>query len=257
MFEARMQDVTILKKIVESIKDIVNIVNIDASPAGMAFQAMDVSHVALVSLNLRKDGFQEYKADRNIPLGIKLAHLHKVLKCADGSDMVTLSCDEDPQQLTIRFDSQTHDKSSKFCMNLMLQEDEQLQIPETVYSSRITMPSGEFSRIIRELNQLAESVKISTTKKGIVFSVHGDIVNGEMELKENNSTRADQGIKIDVDEAVSNSFSLNFLNMFTRAASLADTVNLYMSENTPLVIEFPISDFGSLKFYLAPKLNDE
>lgn len=252
-----MTDVTILKKIVESIKDIVNIVNIDASPTGLSFQAMDLSHVALVSLTLRSEGFQSYRADRNIPLGIKLVNLHKILKCADNSDVLTLECDDDPQQLMIKFESQTQDKTSKFCLNLMMQEDEQLQIPETVYSSRVSMPSGEFSRIIRELSQLAESVKISTTKKNIVFSVHGDIVNGDMELKENNSNRASECIKIDVDETVTNSFSLTFLNQFTRASALSETVNLYMSENTPLVVDFPISDFGSLKFYLAPKLNEE
>jgi len=257
MFQAKLADVTILKKIVESIKDIVNIVNIDAGPTGLAFQAMDLSHVALVSLVLRSDGFQNYRADRNIPLGIKLVNLHKILKCADNQDVVTLECEDDPQQLMIKFESQQQDKSSKFCLNLMMQEDEQLQIPETVYSSRVTMPSGEFSRIIRELSQLAESVKISTTKKSITFAVHGDIVNGEMELKENNSNRPDQTIKIDVDETVVNSFSLTFLNQFTRASALSETVNLYMSENTPLVVDFPIGDFGSLKFYLAPKLNEE
>jgi proliferating cell nuclear antigen len=252
-----MQDVSILKKIVESIKDIVNIVNIDASPTGLSFQAMDLSHVALVSLTLRSEGFQSYHADRNIPLGIKLVNLHKILKCADNSDILTLECEDDPQQLMIKFESQTQDKTSKFCLNLMMQEDEQLQIPETVYSSRVAMPSNEFSRIVRELSQLAESVKISTTKKNIVFSVHGDIVNGDMELKENNSNRPSECIKIDVDETVTNSFSLTFLNQFTRASSLSETVNLYMSENTPLVVDFPISDFGSLKFYLAPKLNEE
>ena len=119
------------------------------------------------------------------------------------------------------------------------------------------MPSGEFSRIIRELAQLAESVKIQTSKKSIVFSINGDIVNGDMELKENNSTRPNENIKIDVDEQVTNSFSLTFLNQFTRASLLSESVNLYMSENTPLVVDFPIGDYGSLKFYLAPKLNEE
>lgn len=257
MFEARMNDVTVLKKIVESIKDIINIVNIEVSPTDMSFQAMDLSHVALVALKLRAEGFQYYKVEKNIPLGIKLINLHKIFKCADSSDIVTLSCDEDPQQLAVKFESHSQEKSSKFCLNLMLQEDEHLQIPETVYSSRVTMPSGEFSRVIRELSQMAESVKISINKKGIVFSVAGDIVNGEMELKENNSGRSDQMIKIDVDEPVSNSFSLSFLNQFTRAAALGDTVQLFMSENTPLVVEYPIGTFGSLKFYLAPKLNEE
>ena len=257
MFKATMAEVSVLKKIVESIKDIVNIVNIDASIDGLSFQAMDLSHVALVAMNLRSEGFQSYQADRKIPLGIKLVNLHKILKCADSGDTLTLECEDDPQQLMIKFESTSHEKTSKFNLNLMMQEDEQLQIPETVYSSRITMPSSEFSRIIRELSQLAESVKISTTKKNIIFAVNGDIVNGEMELKENNSNQPSQNIKIDVDDTVVNNFSLTFLNQFTRASSLSESVNLYMSENTPLVVEFPIGDIGSLKFYLAPKLNED
>jgi proliferating cell nuclear antigen len=42
----------ILKKIVEAIKDLVTDVNIDVSASGLSLQAMDTSHVALVSLNL-------------------------------------------------------------------------------------------------------------------------------------------------------------------------------------------------------------
>ena len=36
MFEAKLQDGSIFRKIVESIKDIVNDVNIDISPAGIS-----------------------------------------------------------------------------------------------------------------------------------------------------------------------------------------------------------------------------
>ena len=50
MFEAHLEDGSILKRIVESIKDLVTDVNIDVSPQGMTLQAMDSSHVALVSL---------------------------------------------------------------------------------------------------------------------------------------------------------------------------------------------------------------
>lgn len=129
MFEAKLNEVHVLKKIVDAIKDIVNVVNIDASSTGLSFQAMDLSHVALVSLQLRAEGFQSYRADKNFPLGIKLANLHKILKCADNSDVAIMSCEDEPQQLHFRFESQRQDKLSKFALNLMMQEDEQLQIP--------------------------------------------------------------------------------------------------------------------------------
>jgi proliferating cell nuclear antigen len=50
MFEARLKEASILKKIIEAIKDLVKTVNIDATSSGISMQAMDSSHVALVSL---------------------------------------------------------------------------------------------------------------------------------------------------------------------------------------------------------------
>jgi proliferating cell nuclear antigen len=48
MFEAKLQDGTILKKIVDSIKELVTDVNLDVNSTGISLQAMDSSHVALV-----------------------------------------------------------------------------------------------------------------------------------------------------------------------------------------------------------------
>ena len=66
MFEAKLQEGALLKKIVESIKDLVTEVNFDTTatgewtpltPTGISMQAMDASHVALVSLNMGIDLF--------------------------------------------------------------------------------------------------------------------------------------------------------------------------------------------------------
>ncbi len=118
------------------------------------------------------------------------------------------------------------------------------------------MPSSEFTRIVRELSQLSETVKICTTKKSISFAVTGDIASGEMELKENNTDKPSEKISIDVDTEIFQSFSLTFLNSFCKAGALSDSVRLYMSENTPLVVEYQMGDLGELKYYLAPKLSD-
>ena len=39
---------------------------------GLSVQAMDGSHVCLVSVELNSDGFEPYRCDRNITLGIGL-----------------------------------------------------------------------------------------------------------------------------------------------------------------------------------------
>ena len=257
MFQAKLHEASTLKRIVESIKDVVNSVNIEASPQGLSFQAMDLSHVALVTLQLNADGFADYKADKIFNLGVKLQNLNKILKCANNNDMLVLECEDEPQQLQIKFESQKQDKVSKFTLNLMQNDEDKLSIPETNYSSNLLLPSGEFTRIVRELSQLSETVKITTNTKSVSFSVDGDIGKGEIELKENQSDRPTERTEINVDEEITASFSLTFLNSFCKGGGLSANVRLLMSSNTPLVVEYRIADLGILKYYLAPKLQDD
>lgn len=75
MFEARLIQGYILKKILDAIKDLVNEASWDCSPSGMSLQAMDTSHVSLVAVNLKADGFDKYRCDRNVTLGMNLTKL--------------------------------------------------------------------------------------------------------------------------------------------------------------------------------------
>ena len=57
---------------------------------GISLQAMDSSHVALVSLNLSVDGFEKFRADTNMVLGVSIQNLAKVMRLADNNDSITL-----------------------------------------------------------------------------------------------------------------------------------------------------------------------
>jgi len=105
MFEARLDQGSVLKKILESIKDLVSESNFDCSNDGISLQAMDSSHVSLVALLLRADGFKEYRCDRNISLGINLTSMSKILKCAGPEDVVTLKANDNGDTVTFMFES--------------------------------------------------------------------------------------------------------------------------------------------------------
>lgn len=66
---------------------------------------MDSSHVALVSLTLRMEGFETYRVDKPMTLGVSIANLSKVMKLAGNDDMITLRADDDPSYLTIVFEN--------------------------------------------------------------------------------------------------------------------------------------------------------
>ena len=64
MFEARLVQGSLLKKVLEAIKDLVTDANFDCSSSGFSLQAMDSSHVALVALMMKAEGFEHYRCDR-------------------------------------------------------------------------------------------------------------------------------------------------------------------------------------------------
>ena len=43
-------------------------------------QAMDNSHVSLVSVNLRADGFDKFRCDRTLSMGMNLTSMSKILR---------------------------------------------------------------------------------------------------------------------------------------------------------------------------------
>ena len=69
MFESRLTQGSLMKKVVDAVKDLVTDANFDCSSAGFQLQAMDNSHVSLVSMQLRADGFDHYRCDRNMSMG--------------------------------------------------------------------------------------------------------------------------------------------------------------------------------------------
>jgi len=65
-----------LKKVLDSIKDLVTDANFEADPMeGFKLQAMDSSHVSLVALRLHADGFEHFRCDRPLTMGMNLANM--------------------------------------------------------------------------------------------------------------------------------------------------------------------------------------
>ena len=118
---------------------------------------MDNSHVALVAMHLKTEGFSLYRCDRNIALGINLGSLQKVLRAAQNEDMLTLKAEDSPDVLSLVFENSESDRISEYDIKLMDIDQEHLGIPETEYGATVTLPSSEFQRICRDLNQLSES----------------------------------------------------------------------------------------------------
>ncbi|OJJ47817.1 hypothetical protein ASPZODRAFT_141387 [Penicilliopsis zonata CBS 506.65] len=257
MLEARLEQASLLKRVVDAIKDLVQDCNFDCNDSGIALQAMDNSHVALVSMLLKAEGFSPYRCDRNIALGINLVSLTKVLRAAQNEDILTLKAEDAPDSVNLMFESSETDRLSEYDIKLMDIDQEHLAIPDTEYAATVEMPAMEFRRICTDLNLLSESVVIEATKEGVKFSCQGDIGSGAVTIRQHtNVDKADQNVTITLSEPVALTFSLKYLVNFCKATSLSTHVKLCLSQEVPLLVEYGLGS-GHLRFYLAPKIGEE
>ncbi|GFS39229.1 proliferating cellular nuclear antigen 1 [Actinidia rufa] len=266
MLELRLVQGSLLKKVLESIKDLVNDANFDCSATGFSLQAMDSSHVALVALLLRSEGFEHYRCDRNMSMGMNLNNMAKMLKCAGNDDIITPSrpmmavtpspsCSKVQVRFTCCF---AQDKIADFEMKLMDIDSEHLGIPEAEYHAIVRMPSSEFSRICKDLSSIGDTVVISVTKEGVRFSTRGDIGTANVVCRQNTTVdKPEEATIIEMNEPVSLTFALRYMNSFTKATPLSNTVTISLSSELPVVVEYKIAEMGYVRFYLAPKIEDD
>lgn len=260
--------------------------NFDCNDSGIALQAMDNSHVALVSMSLKAEAFAPFRCDRNIALGVNLTSLTKVLRAAQNEDILTLKAEDAPDSLNLVFESSANDRISEYDLKLMDIDQEHLGIPDTEYSATISMPSAEFRRICTDLMAMSESgmaasyiyihlhnhvrvsanrgwrgiVTIEAAKDGVKFSCNGDIGNGSVTLRNHtNVEKPQESVEISLSEPVSLTFSLKYLTNFCKASTLSAQVKICLSNEVPLLVEYNLagSDTANnshLRFYLAPKV---
>lgn len=287
MLEAQVQQASLWKRLVDCINGLVNEANFDCNPGGLSIQAMDTSHVALVNMLLRDDCFVKYQCERNSILGLNLVSLAKVLKIVDGGDSMSLRHDDDADVVVLTCENQEKTRTCEYQLKLLDIEAESMGIPEMDYRCKVVLSSSEFAKIMRDLSVLGDTVVIAVSKEGVKFSSSGDVGEGytflqaggvsdrktkaeiKAEVKAENKDEEEEtfarkhkndhqgavGVEVDLDEPITLSFALRFMNVFAKGSTLSDRVCLKFAKDSPCMVEFSIDNVGYLRYYLAPKVD--
>jgi proliferating cell nuclear antigen len=262
MFEARLKDGIVFKKIIDCIKDLCKEAEFECSEEGISVQALDSSHVSLVALKLNSEAFEHFQSDRPVNLGINMERLAKICKLCGPRDEVTLRHASNSDKITIVFEDNATGRVSEFDLALMEVNSEALSIPQTHFETSTEMSSNEFARIIRDLREFGDAVTIGVNKEAMRFMVE-ETTPGQIVLKPTcTSETPDENVNINVNEPVMLKFALRYLGFFSKGSTLSPRVKVSLSNTAPLECYFTLKSMtgveqGSLRFYLAPKIQDQ
>jgi len=149
-------------------------------------------------------------------------------------------------------------KKQTYELRLMDLDVEQLGIPEQDYQATFTMPSSEFTKIVKDLLIIGESVTIDVKKSSVTFKAEGEIGKSEVHLEKGEAIGDDDSaFELEVQDPIELSFATQYLKKFTAAGPLSRDVTIALSPDVPMVISYEVEDFGHLKYFLAPKIDDD
>ena len=109
MIEIVFDQASFFKKIIDSLKGLVEDI-----AQSMDLQAMDISHVSLISISLPSDLFSFYCRSDETNLLFNVDVLNNILKSAIANDLLNIMSEKQNEAIEIQLLTQNEDKNTRF-----------------------------------------------------------------------------------------------------------------------------------------------
>lgn len=234
-----------------NLKLITENVNLEFLENGLYIQGMDNSQICIYDLNIDKDWFSMYEHTENSNFGINMIILAKILNVRNDNQKITIYDEND--KLSIEFESEEKNEINKYFEMCLLEIDQdKMHIPTSEYDINIQFNSKTFKSIVGELSIFSDVVNIYCDDN---VYMHAKSIESSMkvELQEENVeelTMTEEG------EATNIEFSLKYIYIFSQFHKLDEFVNIHISPDIPIKVNYNFDEKSYCNFYLAPKISD-
>ena len=173
----------------------------------------------------------------------------------NNSEKLTLYIDkEDKNKLGIIIFNPEKNAKTKYKLNLLDIQNDQVEIPPAEFDIELSLPSGDFQKIIRDMVNIGENVEIKSISDQLVLTCEGGFASQETILG-----ATDNGLQFnqmaDEKHPIQGIFSLKYLTLFTKCTNLCNQINLYIKNDYPLIIRYAVAQLGTIKLCLAPNVS--
>lgn len=250
-FEIKTVQASAFKTLVEALKELLTDTCIEFDNSGIKISALETSKIVLVHLKLNASEFEFYQCDNPVSIGINMLNFHKIIKTINSNDTLTFYMDKnDPNHLNIKIESSEKNTRTNYKLDLLDYDEPQPTINSTVFNSMITLPSSDFQKICRDMNNLSDLVEIKNINKQLIFTCKGDFCEQETILCDSGNNEIMDVNSVDIIQGV---FKLKYLVHFTKCTNLSNTVEIYLKNDYPLIVKYAVASLGEIKLCLAPE----
>ena len=253
--EAKTVQTGAVRTLVEALRSILVEMSLLFDKDGIRMVAMDNTRTVLVHLRLHADKFEKYEYNHptaKFVIGVNTDHLYRIVRTATNDDTLSFYVEnDDPNSLGIVMENSEKKQVHKYKLNLLDRDEPDLQLPDTEFSTRITMPSLDFQKICRDMTLLsAKTIEITNVGTSLSFNCKGHFASRTTIMGDSED---DFNIhKKTSSEIVSGQFSLPHLVLFTKCTNLCNNLEIHMKNSWFLMIRYVVANLGEIKLCLMP-----
>ncbi|MHC1611153.1 MAG: DNA polymerase sliding clamp [Candidatus Methanospirareceae archaeon] len=257
MFEAKI-DALVLRECVESIIAVVDEGKLRITENGLQLRAVDPANVAMVSFELQRDAFDDFRFEKGAgaeaatefltatEVGIDFNKLHGILGIG-GSEEVNLKLDEQAQKLFTRMGSLAYTISLLDPASLKKEP----KLPELEFPVQVIIETDEFRRTIRAAEKIGEHITLGVDGEEFYMEVEGDMDKLRLGLRREQLIHLTPG-------TLHSLYSLDYISAMSKGMSHAENITLNLGKDYPLQIDFEVADGkGKVSYLLAPRVESE
>lgn len=254
-FTLKKENSKILKGVVETLANIIDEGYIKITKQEFIVEAMDPSRICLLKLSINQNNFDEFTCSKSCKIGLNLDDLDKILKRATANDSIELSYKAEDQKLKIRMKRDDTERARNFSLALLDIEYEEVpmdNLEKIEYNNIITIDPDLLIEAIKDAEIYSEIFNLQIIEnERLTFSSSGQI--GEMSYE----IGIDELLNPEIIEAMSGAYSITFLKSIMKISSITEKLEISTRTDHPLKMEFNILEGGSIKYWLAPRVDDE
>ena len=173
--------------------------------------------------------------------------------------------ESDTSKLKIELSDLFQGKNKSYEIPLLALDNNIIQLQDMEFDYVISMPTIQFQQIIKDIHLLeGEIVEIKSIDKQLIFNCTDGIaefktaINELDDNKEHKKILQQNGEDLRSVKFLKNSnkivqgrFKMSYLMNFIKASHLCETMNILLTNDKPLILEYFVADLGILRLILV------
>jgi proliferating cell nuclear antigen len=268
VFRAQSIKSMLFKYLFDTLKGYIHEVKIMFREDGIKITKKDMMWLTYIYLGA--DKFESYYSKGTFVLGVDIKSFYKIIKGATVHDKITLEFSEDQEYLIVILENSVKGMTKKFELKTLDLQERIIKANDLTYDHSIKIPSKTFQETMKEMHALgSKKVQICSFDNTLMFSSDRDCeIRHELILKDTSTNQVDPdpdpnetGAYIDYkstdENIIRGEYALSYLNSFIKATSMSLYMMIYLNNDKPMILEWPVGDLGVYRVTLQENDNTE